>query len=100
MMPLARLAAKMSRSEARNARHKGLPGLGRTAQPTQQATALLPARAPDVPRGWGVVGLLALWWWRAKSRQELARLDPEQLRDVGIHPRLARRESEKPFWRH
>lgn len=96
MIPLARLAAKMSRSGSRPVRHKGLPGTARTGD----VMTLLPARPPEVRLGWGLFGLVNLWWWRAKSRQELAALDPQQLRDVGIHPRVARRESEKPFWRH
>lgn len=95
MIPLARLAAKMSRTDARTPRHKGLPGQART----DARVPLLPAQPPEVPAGWGVFGMLNLWWWRAKSRQELARLSPEQLRDVGIHARIARRESDKPFWR-
>ncbi len=95
MIPLARLAAKMSRTESGTARHSGLPGQMRTGA----RVPLLPAQPPEVPGGWGILGLLNLWWWRATSRQELAHLSPEQLRDVGIHPRIAKREAEKPFWR-
>lgn len=95
MMPLARLAAKMSRTGARTARHKGLPGMVRTGTRTD----VIPARSPEVRQGRGPLGLLQLWWWRVTSRHELAQLDREQLRDVGIHPRAALRESQKPFWR-
>ncbi len=95
MIPLARLAAQMSRTRSRTTPRSGVPGLARTGD----VAPLLPAAAPEVPRGWGPIGMLQLWWWRAKSRQELAELDFDRLRDVGIHPRVARRESDKPFWR-
>ena len=95
MIPLARLAAQMSRTPSRTTPSTGVPGLARTGD----VNLLRAAAPPDVPRGWGPIGMLQLWWWRAKSRQELAELDSDRLRDVGIHPRVARRESDKPFWR-
>ncbi|WP_244421759.1 DUF1127 domain-containing protein [Azorhizobium caulinodans] len=52
-----------------------------------------------MPRPAGLMGLIRLWMWRVRSRAELAELDAERLRDAGIHPRLARREADKPFWR-
>lgn len=95
MIPLARLAAQMSRTRSRTAPRMGVLRPARTGD----ATALLAPAPPEVPRGWGPIGMLHLWWWRAKSRQELSELDSDRLRDVGIHPRVARRESDKPFWR-
>lgn len=61
--------------------------------------ALVPEAPAPLPHPKGVLGLIRLWAWRSRSRAELAMLDAERLRDAGIHPRLARREAEKPFWR-
>lgn len=60
---------------------------------------LTPEAPAPVPRPAGLMGLIRLWMWRVRSRAELAELDTERLRDAGIHPRLARREADKPFWR-
>lgn len=38
------------------------------------------------------------WLRRLRQRHELSMLSPEQLRDVGLDPRLVLRESRKPFW--
>jgi uncharacterized protein YjiS (DUF1127 family) len=40
-----------------------------------------------------------LWLLRASWRNELAELDPKQMRDCGLNPRDVHRESTKPFWR-
>lgn len=42
--------------------------------------------------------VLELWLHRQRSRQTLADLSPEQMRDVGLNPSVVRREVEKPFW--
>lgn len=42
---------------------------------------------------------LALWHFRAKSRSELARLNSDVLRDVGLDPIEIGKEANKPFWR-
>lgn len=34
-----------------------------------------------------------------RTRDHLARLDDRALRDVGLNPADARKESQKPFWR-
>ena len=36
---------------------------------------------------------------RLRARRELAALDADQLRDVGLDPDMIRREIAKPFWR-
>ena len=43
--------------------------------------------------------LYLLWRRRGKSRRDLARLDPRMLRDIGLSPKQAARESDKWFWR-
>ena len=43
--------------------------------------------------------LISVWRRRAREREQLARLSPHLLRDIGITPLGARREAEKPFWR-
>ncbi len=42
---------------------------------------------------------LALWERRAKTRAALARLDENQLRDIGIDPLSAALEAGRPFWK-
>jgi uncharacterized protein YjiS (DUF1127 family) len=39
------------------------------------------------------------WETRRQTRRDLAHLDPHQLKDIGLTPRLAASECEKPFWR-
>ena len=34
----------------------------------------------------------------ARQRKALARLTPEQLRDIGLDGDLARNEADRPFW--
>ena len=36
---------------------------------------------------------------RVRARRDLAALDADQLRDVGLDPDMIRREIAKPFWR-
>ncbi|MGU3494395.1 DUF1127 domain-containing protein [Xanthobacteraceae bacterium A53D] len=61
--------------------------------PPVPGRAIAPSPRPSL------LGLIRLWLWRVRSRRELGELDMDRLRDVGIHPRVARREAEKPFWR-
>lgn len=42
---------------------------------------------------------LRCWNARARQRHHLARLTDEQLADIGITHKMARREVEKPFWK-
>ncbi|WP_110693569.1 DUF1127 domain-containing protein [Salinicola halophyticus] len=49
----------------------------------------LPERRPYCPSA----------WQRWRTRQQLARLDERQLKDIGLTPAQARRESHRPFWR-
>lgn len=39
-----------------------------------------------------------LWFERSESRRQLARLDDQLLRDIGITRHQARIEANKPFW--
>jgi uncharacterized protein YjiS (DUF1127 family) len=43
----------------------------------------------------------AVWTWRfrARSRSQLADLEPRMMRDIGIDPLDLEREIAKPFWR-
>ncbi|WP_051356615.1 DUF1127 domain-containing protein [Azorhizobium doebereinerae] len=59
----------------------------------------VPGAAMPAPERWSLYRTLCLWIWRAQSRRALAELDADRLRDIGVHPRVARREAEKPFWR-
>lgn len=61
-----------------------------------QAPPVAGAALPVVRRS--LLDLVRLWVWRVRSRRELAALDADQLRDTGIHPRVARREAAKRFW--
>ena len=45
------------------------------------------------------VALLREWRRRARSRQELARLDDRMLRDIGVTRVDTWQEINKPFWR-
>ena len=56
----------------------------RQEQPTRRLTRL--------------VASLRGWIKRARERRELAGLNDEQLRDVGLNRHMIRREVEKPFW--
>jgi uncharacterized protein YjiS (DUF1127 family) len=38
-------------------------------------------------------------WQRWRTRQQLARLDARQLKDIGLTPAQVRREIHQPFWR-
>ena len=44
------------------------------------------------------VRLVTLWAQRVRTRHQLASLDNAMLRDIGVGPRAAARESRKPFW--
>ena len=43
-------------------------------------------------------GLLPQWHGRWKQRRDLAGLDARLLRDIGVTPRQALQEVDKPFW--
>jgi uncharacterized protein YjiS (DUF1127 family) len=43
--------------------------------------------------------IFATWRQRARSRNELARLDARSLRDLGLSPGEIDFEVNKPFWR-
>ncbi|MEM7671266.1 MAG: DUF1127 domain-containing protein [Pseudomonadota bacterium] len=45
-----------------------------------------------------LIAICGLWRHRIRSRHDLARLEPHQLRDIGVTPGDARREASKPFW--
>ena len=45
-----------------------------------------------------LIGLWILWHQRWRQRRDLANLDAHLLRDIGVTPREAFRETSKPFW--
>jgi uncharacterized protein YjiS (DUF1127 family) len=45
-----------------------------------------------------LIVLLRTWIKRARQRHELADLNDEQLRDVGLSRHTIKREIEKPLW--
>jgi uncharacterized protein YjiS (DUF1127 family) len=65
--------------------------------------------APNVPqvfrrwrlRSWPgrLAASLRVWRERRASRDELAKLDPRMLRDIGVTPAEAWLEINKPFWK-
>jgi len=46
-----------------------------------------------------LIWIYMLWTQRRQSRRDLARLDARMLRDIGVAPKDAQRESRKWFWR-
>lgn len=46
----------------------------------------------------GMIKRISLFRARAQQRRQLARLDARQLRDMGISPEQAFKESQKAFW--
>jgi uncharacterized protein YjiS (DUF1127 family) len=51
------------------------------------------------PSGSALVGLIARWIARARSRRILRTLDDHQLADLGLSRDRVEFESAKPFWR-
>jgi uncharacterized protein YjiS (DUF1127 family) len=43
--------------------------------------------------------ILQIWADRSRQRRALARLNTDQLRDIGVNHYEAAREAAKPFWR-
>jgi uncharacterized protein YjiS (DUF1127 family) len=43
--------------------------------------------------------LLREWLQRPRSRREIAKLDAQTIRDLGISPSQLQFEAQKPFWR-
>jgi len=43
--------------------------------------------------------LLQEWRRRARSRREIAKLDEQAIRDLGLSTSQMRFEADKPFWR-
>jgi uncharacterized protein YjiS (DUF1127 family) len=48
-------------------------------------------------RDW--IALFKLWWRRARDREDLATMNDQSLRDIGITRYDAWHEARKPFWR-
>lgn len=72
------------------------------AQPELHQTSSVPTQTLTTAAGalWtSVREVIALWHGRARQRSELARLEPWQLRDMGIARSEAASEANKPFWR-
>ncbi len=65
---------------------------------TQTLLRLRPARARK--SGFGTfLDLARAWSERRRSRRDLSRLDARLLRDIGLAPGEAMRESQMPFWK-
>lgn len=58
-------------------------------------TLPLRARSGVVAR---LIQSVGIFLTRRRDRQRLGRLDAHLLRDIGLAPQDARRESDKPFW--
>jgi uncharacterized protein YjiS (DUF1127 family) len=43
--------------------------------------------------------LLREWYFRARSRRDIAKLDGNTIGDLGLCPSQMRFEADKPFWR-
>jgi uncharacterized protein YjiS (DUF1127 family) len=43
--------------------------------------------------------LLREWYFRARSRRDIAKLDGHTIGDLGLCPSQMRFEADKPFWR-
>lgn len=63
-----------------------------TVAATRSATALR-----GVSMG-TVLARVACWTQTAKQRRALARMSPDQLRDIGLDHGAAAFEAERPFW--
>ena len=50
----------------------------------------------EFAHAWAVA---VMWRSRARTRRDLACLDPRGLKDIGETPEQAAREARKPFWR-
>ncbi len=46
-----------------------------------------------------LIAILRRWHERARQRRQLAQLDDDRLRDIGISREQALAEARKPFWR-
>ena len=68
---------------------------------TRSSTFASPAQLA-APRGGlftALLNRLAEWQERAEQRNNLAGMDDRMLKDIGVSPVDAARESSKPFWR-
>lgn len=70
------------------ARRPGRNALGQKTGTAVTATVLLT----------GVRRVVAAWSMRRRSRADLARLTPAQLRDIGLDRLSAEDEAQRPFW--
>lgn len=51
-----------------------------------------PARRPSI------LSMIAQWHGLARQRRALARLDADQLKDVGLTAEMAQKEAARPVW--
>jgi uncharacterized protein YjiS (DUF1127 family) len=49
--------------------------------------------------GFHPTALLALWWRRARERNELMQMNDHDLHDLALTRSDVQRESSKPFWK-
>lgn len=66
---------------------------------TASASAPLQTSRPRTHWYLRLFAILALWQRNARTRRQLAQLDPRALADAGISPSERRQELERPFWR-
>ncbi len=55
--------------------------------------------APQAAFALYVAVVLTKWSSRHRTRRALGRLEPHQLKDIGLHPSDARAEANRMFWR-
>jgi uncharacterized protein YjiS (DUF1127 family) len=67
--------------------------IGTISSPVTQPTERRQARIASVWRAAG--GFLMAWSWRSRSRQSLAELTDDQLRDIGLSAYEARQEARR-----
>ncbi|KAA9009134.1 DUF1127 domain-containing protein [Histidinibacterium aquaticum] len=59
---------------------------------------LQPGLPPLAAVAYKLARLLLIWHERRCTRQALAWLDEDRLRDIGLTPSEAEREAARPFW--
>ncbi|MGI9317661.1 MAG: DUF1127 domain-containing protein, partial [bacterium] len=69
------------------------------SQPIDQFVEVLPTHpALSALVNGSLTNILRIWFQRHQQRRKLADLSLRMLKDVGITPEQAARESRKPFW--
>ncbi len=69
------------------------------ARPGRPSRAVAQRLGPPRPALGTLLERAEIYWRRYRSRMVLARLDGDQLRDIGVTFAEAEHEANKPFWR-